>query len=89
MGYTSDYLPHVGAVPAKSNQFIIAGFSGYGMPQIFLSGKAIASMIIEGKEFSETGVPRIYETSQSRLSSQRNMILEGWQDANGTTAPKL
>ena len=89
MGYSSDTLPHVGAVPRKSNQFIIAGFSGHGMPQIFLSAKAIASMIIEEKSFSDTEVPRIYETSQERLSSKRNRVLEAWQDANGGSGAKL
>lgn len=89
MGYTTDYLPHVGAVPGKSNQFIIAGFSGHGMPQVFLSGGAIASMIVEEKEFRETGVPRIYQTSQARLSSRRNKILEGWQEMDINGAAKL
>jgi hypothetical protein len=89
MGYTTDSLPHVGAVPGKSNQFIIAGFSGHGMPQIFLSGGAIASMIVEGKEFGETGVPRIYQTSQARLSSKRNKILEVWKEVDNNGAAKL
>ena len=34
MGYSSDGLPHVGQIPGRQNQFVIAGFSGHGMPQI-------------------------------------------------------
>jgi glycine/D-amino acid oxidase-like deaminating enzyme len=75
MGYSSDYLPHVGHVPGKPGQLIIAGFSGHGMPQIFLAAKGIARMIREGILFEETGVPRLYRTSQERLDSQEEKIL--------------
>jgi hypothetical protein len=46
------------------------------MPQAFLSAKGIAAMIIEGKPYSETGVPKIYQTSQERLDSKHSVILE-------------
>lgn len=36
MGYTPDSLPHVGHVPDKQGQLVIAGFNGHGMPQVFL-----------------------------------------------------
>lgn len=75
MGYSSDYLPHVGHVPGKPGQLIIAGFSGHGMPQIFLAAKGIARMIREGIPFEETGVPRLYRTSQERLDSEEEKIL--------------
>lgn len=77
MGYSSDYSPHIGHVPNKPGQFILAGFTGHGMPQAFLSAKGVAAMIVEGKSFSESGVPRIWETTQKRLDSKRNRILEG------------
>lgn len=75
MGYSSDYLPHVGHVPGKSGQFIIAGFTGHGMPQIFLSAKGLSKMIRENRQFEETGVPRLYKTSEARLKSKENAIL--------------
>jgi hypothetical protein len=79
MGYSSDGLPHVGAIPGRQNQFIIAGFSGHGMPQIFLSAKGIASMMMEELGFQATGIPKVYEATQARLDNSRNTILEGWK----------
>jgi len=66
MGYTRDDFPHVGAVPGKPGQFIAAGFNGHGMPVIFLTGKAIAEMVL-GKTFEESGVPKIFKTTEARL----------------------
>ncbi|TDZ34528.1 putative oxidoreductase OrdL [Colletotrichum spinosum] len=89
MGYSADSLPHVGAVPGKEQQFIIAGFTGHGMPQVFLSAKGVASMVMEDVDFSETGVPRIYKATRERLDDPRNPILEGWKDTQRRQASKL
>lgn len=75
MGYTTDSLPHVGKVPGKPGQFVIAGFNGHGMPQIFLSAKGVAQMILKGVDFEQTGVPRIFKTAQERLDNTENEIL--------------
>jgi hypothetical protein len=75
MGYTTDSLPHVGRVPCKEGQFVIAGFNGHGMPQIFLSAKGIAQMMLNGVEFEETGIPSVFKTTQARLDSTQNSIL--------------
>ncbi|RDW72918.1 FAD dependent oxidoreductase superfamily protein-2 [Coleophoma cylindrospora] len=66
-GYTSDSLPHFGSVPGVVDQFVAAGFNGHGMPVIFLATKGIAKMILEGKSFEETGVPKIFKTTNERL----------------------
>jgi glycine/D-amino acid oxidase-like deaminating enzyme len=89
MGYSTDSLPHIGAVPSKPGQYIVAGFSGHGMPQIFLSARGIASMLVEGKRFEETGVPRIYKTTKTRLDSKRNTILESWEESQKQVTSKL
>ncbi|KAK1561554.1 FAD dependent oxidoreductase [Colletotrichum navitas] len=93
MGYSSDDLPHIGAVPGRQNQFILAGFTGHGMPQIFLSAKGVASMIMEQKSYKSTGIPSIYEATQERLSSPKNTILETWEGTHSTKTqapvPKL
>lgn len=78
MGYSADSCPFIGAVPGRSNQFILAGFTGHGMPQIFLSAKAIAQMAVDGVEFSSTGVPRIYQVTEARLKSDKNGVLDTW-----------
>lgn len=75
MGYTTDSLPHVGRVPTKPGQFVVAGFNGHGMPQVFLSAKGVAQMILTGVQFEQTGVPRIFKTTKERLDSTDNTIL--------------
>ncbi|KXJ84742.1 FAD dependent oxidoreductase [Microdochium bolleyi] len=89
MGYSSDGLPHIGVVPGRQNQFIIAGFSGHGMPQIFLSAKGVASMMMEQLSFQSTGIPKVYEATQARLGNPRNSILEGWKDVQRRQGAKL
>ncbi|EFX03293.1 FAD dependent oxidoreductase superfamily [Grosmannia clavigera kw1407] len=76
MGYSTDNMPHIGAIPGRPNQFIIAGFTGHGMPQVFLSAKAVAAMVLDDVPFEATGVPRLFKASQERLDSTRNQVLE-------------
>ncbi|OJJ82338.1 NAD(P)/FAD-dependent oxidoreductase [Aspergillus glaucus CBS 516.65] len=77
MGYTTDFLPHIGPVPGKPEQTVIAGFNGHGMPQIFLSALGVARMIVEGTEYGNTGLPRLFEATLERLQSKENRILHG------------
>lgn len=86
MGYSADSLPHIGQVPSKPGQMILAGFTGHGMPEVFLSAKGIAMMIVSGAPFAESGVPRIYETSQARLDSKVNKILAAVGDVTKSQA---
>ncbi len=79
MGYSADGIPYVGAVPGRPNQFIIAGFTGHGMPQVFLSAKGLVSMVLQGGSFEDTGIPKIFETTQKRLNNPRNIVLEAWE----------
>ncbi|KAK1140436.1 sterol homeostasis protein [Aspergillus melleus] len=75
MGDTPDTLPHLGHVPHKPGQLIIAGFNGHGMPQIFLSAQGIAKMIVDEASYEETGLPRLFRTSSERLTRTENNIL--------------
>ncbi|KAJ5466598.1 hypothetical protein N7539_009554 [Penicillium diatomitis] len=68
MGYSADSLPHIGAIPNKPGQFIAAGFNGHGMPVVFLGGKAVAEMAQKSISFSQTGLPRLFETTAERLT---------------------
>lgn len=79
MGYSSDGLPHVGQIPGRQNQFVIAGFSGHGMPQIFLSAKGVASMVMDDVDYKGSGVPKLYQATQERLDCSKNTILESWE----------
>ncbi|KAF2769846.1 FAD dependent oxidoreductase superfamily [Teratosphaeria nubilosa] len=72
MGYSFDSLPHVGTVPSKEGQFVLAGFNGHGMPVIWLASKAIAEMVADGKTFEETGMPWIAKTTEERLKKAQD-----------------
>ncbi|KAI7187117.1 FAD dependent oxidoreductase superfamily [Hortaea werneckii] len=90
MGYSSDGFPHVGAIPDKPGQFICAGFSGHGMPQVFLSAKAIATMIAKGKNVEEVDLPRLYRASKGRVNSrQEHATLSAWKRVFEQPTPKL
>lgn len=71
MGYTPDGYPLIGAIPDRQNQFIMAGFNGAGMLNIFLSSKGLVKLM-EGHSFAETGIPRIYEITHNRLEKARH-----------------
>lgn len=67
MGYSYDSNPHIGAVPNRQNQFVLAGFNGHGMPVIWLGAKGLAKMINEDASFEETTMPRLFKTTQTRI----------------------
>jgi glycine/D-amino acid oxidase-like deaminating enzyme len=67
IGYTADSWPHCGKVPGQDNHFILAGYNGAGMPIIFLTAKGIANMIRESTPFEQSGIPRIFKTTEARL----------------------
>jgi glycine/D-amino acid oxidase-like deaminating enzyme len=76
MGYSADMLPRIGQVPGRKNVFIMGGFTGHGMPQIFLGAKGLSKMVLEGAPYSETGIPRLFEETKDRLASEQNQVLE-------------
>ena len=45
MGFSRDELPWVGPLPEKPNIYISAGYTGHGMPNAWLCGKAVALMV--------------------------------------------
>ncbi|KAG5773036.1 hypothetical protein H9Q73_012303 [Fusarium xylarioides] len=76
MGYSSDRLPRVGPIPGRPGMFIMGGFTGHGMPQIYLCGKAMAKFLLKDVSFKETGLPRLFEETQARLEDPRDRVLE-------------
>ena len=85
MGYSADGLPFVGAVPGRQNQFVMAGFTGHGMPQAFLCAKGLASMVLEGEELEATGIPNIFKVTRERLTDTRNLAIEVWEAVQKTS----
>ena len=77
MGYSADSLPHIGRVPSKDGQLILAGFNGHGMPVCFLAAKAVAAMALDDSvAFEDTGLPRVYKTTVDRLQPKYNDTLQ-------------
>lgn len=72
MGYSYDSNPHIGEVPSKQDQFIIAGFNGHGMPVIWLAAKELARMISQDISFEATSMPRLFKTSAQRIHRARS-----------------
>lgn len=85
MGYSADGLPHVGLVPGKTNQWVIGGFTGHGMPQVFLAAEGLARMVLQGIGFRNTGLPRLFETTQARLDSKVNRIMKNVHEERNTS----
>ncbi|CCT74878.1 related to oxidoreductase [Fusarium fujikuroi IMI 58289] len=76
MGYSSDRLPRVGPIPGRPGMFIMGGFTGHGMPQIYLCGQAMAKFLLNDASFKETSLPRLFEETQARLEDPRDRVLE-------------
>ncbi|KAB2575396.1 hypothetical protein DBV05_g5949 [Lasiodiplodia theobromae] len=70
MGVTPDGFPHVGKVPGKQNQWILAGFNGGGNALVYLCAKGVAKMVLEDVPFEEAGagIPEIFKTTEERLA---------------------
>ena len=87
MGYSDDGFPYVGAVPGNQGQYICAGFNGHGMPQIFLSAKAIAQMVLLGAKAEEVDLPLPYRTTSERwLRRDEHVSEKAWRAVVGRQA---
>ena len=89
MGFTADGLPLVGKLPHSATQregateeldgdeWIAAGFNGYGMVNAWLAGRAVAQMAL-GDDVSEW-LPESYVCTESRLSRMNAQdFAEAW-----------
>ncbi|KAL2820521.1 phosphoenolpyruvate phosphomutase-domain-containing protein [Aspergillus cavernicola] len=72
MGYAYDSSPHVGEVPGEPGKYICAGYDGHGMPVIFLATKGLADMILNGRSFEDTRLPRVFKTTAERIQRAKN-----------------
>lgn len=71
MGYSNDEFPYVGPVCGRPGQYICAGFTGHGMPQIFLSAKAVALMTLTG-DTENVDLPLPYRITQERWVERKD-----------------
>ncbi|TAQ85627.1 hypothetical protein B7494_g6052 [Chlorociboria aeruginascens] len=87
MGKTIDHFPHCGNVLGQKNRYILAGFNGAGMSHIFLTGKGIAKMVLEDVPFEQSGIPRIFKTTEERMKNK--LLSAGQQDVDGDVQTSL
>ena len=81
MGFTADHLPLVGKLPlsvtergAEGGEWICAGFNGYGMPQCWSCGEAVAKMLV-GEDVADF-LPEVYLATADRLNDPQRMSPE-------------
>ena len=76
MGFSRDEHPFVGPVPnSPPGLYISAGYTGHGMPNTWLCGKAVALMALDGarekdvvkKACEEVGLPEVYLVTEERM----------------------
>ncbi|KAK7415671.1 hypothetical protein QQX98_005703 [Neonectria punicea] len=77
-GHTADGLPLVGRVPASiigssgdNEQWIAAGFNGYGMDKCWLTGEALVKMMLG--EDVRAWFPECFLLTEKRLEEQLNI----------------
>ncbi len=87
MGFSRDAVPWVGPHPEKPGVFVAAGYTGHGMPNAWLCGRAVARMVREtmGGACGEAAVraavgdgelgllPRAYVLDAERMERARGL----------------
>ncbi|KAF1816484.1 FAD dependent oxidoreductase, partial [Eremomyces bilateralis CBS 781.70] len=84
MAYSRDGCPWVGAVPGMEGVWLSAGYTGHGMPNATLCGKAVVDMLLakERGSFDEPfvdtmvhagDIPRQYVISEERIERARHL----------------
>lgn len=84
MAYTNDEFPFVGDLSpfGRKNMYIIAGFTGHGMPRIWSCGKFVAGLL-EG--YSKVTIPSVFLPTLERMYSQKEGVLDyltGYDNCN-------
>jgi glycine/D-amino acid oxidase-like deaminating enzyme len=94
MGYSRDDHPWVGKVPGRDGLWLCGGYTGHGMPNGTLCGKAVVDMVLgeqDGREYPEVvesmvkqgDIPKSYLLSQERIERARQMLTVQQQDESG------
>jgi glycine/D-amino acid oxidase-like deaminating enzyme len=91
MGYSRDDHPWVGKVPEKDGLWLCGGYTGHGMPNGTLCGKAVVDMVLgemEGREVVEEmvqqgAIPRSYLITSERIERARRGLTVKEQDERG------
>ncbi|WPH03169.1 Hypothetical protein R9X50_00604500 [Acrodontium crateriforme] len=79
MGFSRDDLPWVGPVPGQAGLFVSAGYTGHGMPNAWLCGRAVAEMV-SGSDTAEkttrdsSSLPHAYLITEERIERVRRQF---------------
>ncbi|KAF2184092.1 FAD dependent oxidoreductase [Zopfia rhizophila CBS 207.26] len=82
MGYSRDNHPWVGKVPDKEGLWLVGGYTGHGMPNGTLCGKAVVDMalgeqsgenvhVLQEKMVESGDIPRAYLITKERIAKAR------------------
>lgn len=94
MGYSRDDHPWVGKVPGNEGLWLAGGYTGHGMPNGTLCGKAVVDMVLgemDGKDLTAVheemvqkgDMPKSYILTKERIDRARQMLTVQQQDAQG------
>ncbi|KAF2205941.1 FAD dependent oxidoreductase [Delitschia confertaspora ATCC 74209] len=94
MGYSRDNNPWVGPVPGQKGVWLCGGYTGHGMPNGTLCGKAVAKMVLaeaDGEDVAVTqrrmveegGIPKTYLITKERIDAARVLPTVAVQDREG------
>ncbi|EMD63852.1 hypothetical protein GGP41_005525 [Bipolaris sorokiniana] len=94
MGYSRDNHPWVGKVPDRDGLWLCGGYTGHGMPNGTLCGKAIVDMVlaeIGGQDVSavqaqmvqQGDIPKSYILTKERIDKARRMLTVHQQEEHG------
>jgi glycine/D-amino acid oxidase-like deaminating enzyme len=94
MGYSRDDHPWVGKVPDQAGLWLCGGYTGHGMPNGTLCGKAVVDMVLgadSGQELSTVqsqmvqngDIPKSYILTKERIARARTMLTVLEQDEQG------
>lgn len=86
MGYSRDDHPWVGKVPDREGLWLCGGYTGHGMPNTTLCGKAVVNMLLseeagedlntmQARMVDEGNLPRSYILTKERVEQTRARFL--------------
>lgn len=96
MGYSRDNHPWVGEVPEMPGVWISAGYTGHGMPNGTLCGKAVVELVLKNKEkgvdlkevqskmVANGDIPKSYLITKERLERAKDLPSVRIADADGS-----
>ncbi|KZT64541.1 FAD dependent oxidoreductase [Daedalea quercina L-15889] len=95
MGYSRDNMPWVGEVPGMKGVWLAGAYTGHGMPNGTLCGKAVVDLMLADEQgvaaaeaqmnvVESVGLPKSYLITEERIAKARKLPPVAKADAMGT-----